>query len=111
MRRVSAAAFVSLLSAGSISTLHAQDVDANGAGTDAGVIEHKGHLGLIQRTIRHPHGSAGGVVDRAAIDAAARQRGADFQGNFFDLRGQGLDGGVVGSAHGRKCGGDDMKPP
>lgn len=39
MRRVSAAAFVSLLSVGSISTLHAQDVDANGADTDAGVID------------------------------------------------------------------------
>jgi iron complex outermembrane receptor protein len=39
MRRVSAAAFVSLLSVNSISTVQAQDVDANGAGTDAGVID------------------------------------------------------------------------
>ncbi|HEY0684649.1 MAG TPA: TonB-dependent receptor [Steroidobacter sp.] len=39
MRRVSAAAFVSLLSVHSITTLHAQDVDANGAVTDASVID------------------------------------------------------------------------
>ncbi len=45
MRRVSAAAFVSLLSAGSISTLHAQDVDANGAG--AGCRRDRQHRGVL----------------------------------------------------------------
>ena len=39
MRRVSAAALFSLLSAASISTLHAQDVDANAATADVGVID------------------------------------------------------------------------
>ncbi len=48
MRRVSAAAFVSLLSANSISTLHAQDVDANGAATDAGVIDSVVVLGTAR---------------------------------------------------------------
>ncbi|MBL8270292.1 TonB-dependent receptor [Steroidobacter sp.] len=48
MRRVSAAAFVTLLSAHSISTLHAQEVDANGAGTDAGVIDSVVVLGTAR---------------------------------------------------------------
>ncbi|HEY5756292.1 MAG TPA: TonB-dependent receptor, partial [Steroidobacter sp.] len=48
MRRVSAAAFVSLLSVNSISTVHAQDVDANGAGTDAGVIDSVVVLGTAR---------------------------------------------------------------
>ena len=48
MRRVSAAAFVTLLSANSISTLHAQDVDANGAGTDASIIDSVVVLGTAR---------------------------------------------------------------
>ncbi|MFC4307651.1 TonB-dependent receptor plug domain-containing protein [Steroidobacter flavus] len=48
MRRVSAAAFVSLLSVNSISTVYAQDVDANGAGTDAGVIDSVVVLGTAR---------------------------------------------------------------
>ena len=49
MRRVSAAAFVTLLSANSISTLHAQDVDANGEpATDVSVIDSVVVLGTAR---------------------------------------------------------------
>src|SRR5688572_30146294 len=48
MRRASAAAFIGLLSANTISTLHAQDVDANGNGTDASVIDSVVVLGTAR---------------------------------------------------------------
>jgi hypothetical protein len=48
MRRASAAAFIGLLSANTVSTLHAQDVDASG-GTDASVIDSVVVLGTARR--------------------------------------------------------------
>ena len=49
MRRASAAAFIGLLGANTISTLHAQDVDANGSGTDASVIDSVVVLGTARQ--------------------------------------------------------------
>jgi iron complex outermembrane receptor protein len=49
MRRASAAAFIGLLSANTVSTLHAQDVDANGNGTEASVIDSVVVLGTARQ--------------------------------------------------------------
>src|SRR5689334_14204031 len=49
MRRASAAAFIGLLGANPVSMLHAQDVDANGSGTDASVIDSVVVLGTARQ--------------------------------------------------------------
>ena len=67
-------------------------------------IQHEGGFALVGGADGVPHGAAGGVMNGHAVDAAARKRIADFQGEFFDLRQAGLDGRIFGGAHERSLG-------